>query len=1378
MGKRVLTILVFFFLSTSIMKAQSVEFSHLTINDGLSQNAVHSIAQDKKGFMWFGTKDGLNRYDGQSFKVFRHNPDDSTTISDNNILALHLDRRGWLWAGTQQGGLNYYKPEKNTFSKLDHLSVDSGQIIRDQIYVVKEDQQGNIWVGTRMNGLFLIKRNSETGTPESVTNFRHQKGKPGSLFDNQIFDILIDEEGDVWIGTDRAVSRYLPESQAFEHFEISLQFHIENDYQFYYSISSLYPAPNGKLWLGTSEGLMLFNKSTGETELFPQRNESGQPFYRRIRKITEDKQGNLWLATPHGLGIFNPVTSEYRYYESDPFDASTISYHSITSMYKSRNDIMWLGTAGMGIDIYNPNSSRFSTFKGIDFRPDLSSFSIRDVLEDRSGNVWMVTQKLYQWNRADHTLDEMNDLFVPDNLENETIEIWNLIEDKQGVYWAASTDGLLSRKPKSGQVTFYEFSPDITNGLPQREVYYVFEDRKGEIWVITENYLCHLLEPENGVFRSYRFNPSDSVREQIRPAITEDQSGNFWIGTSIGLLYFNRDSESFVQYVHDPEDPTSLSHNLIKSILPDPEQPDRFLWVGTAGGLNQFDIELETFTRFGTDDGLPNNVIYGILPDDRGNLWVSTNHGLSTFNPGEMHFRNYDVQDGLQSNEFNTGAYFRSQSGELFFGGINGLNHFYPKQITDNPNPPEIVLTGFSIDGREITHQNSPGIVDAPIPSTQNIRVSHNEDVLTFQFAALDFSAPGKNQYAYKMEGLSENWVESGNHSSAVFTNLRHGEYTLRIKASNNDGIWNEAGISIGLIVTPPWWHTWWAYAGYGLLFFIGFYSLRRYELNRYQLKTQLELERVQTESLRKLDHLKSQFFANISHEFRTPLTLILGQIETVLTSKIDRNEKRKLEMATKNANRLLSLINQLLDLSKLESGKMEINSEQHNIVSFLKSLLYSFETLAESKEIELYFQSESESIPVRFDADKLEQVFVNLITNAFKFTEPGGQVSLSVSKNEKHTIEIRVKDTGIGIPENHLNNIFDRFYQVDSSTTRIHEGSGIGLALVYEFIKLHNGDIEAESHTPDAGDSLQSGTEFIIHLPIGKITNKADFGENAFKLSQDEPGIDPVSAVSKHHDLKLYSSSMDKELLLIVEDNAEVREFIREQLQDDYRILEAENGSQGLEFSLKEIPDLIISDLMMPQMDGEEFCLSIRNDEKTSHIPIIMLTARAGLENKLRGLESGIDAYLTKPFKVKELQLRVRKLIEQREKLRKQFSESGLISTSNVTDNSEKEFLEKAISVVEENFTNNQFKVNHLAGNLNMSPSQLNRKLTALVDKSAVQFMISVRLQHAANLLQGSDKTVAEISYEIGYNDQAYFTRAFKKQFGISPTEYRKKLS
>ena len=626
-------------------------------------------------------------------------------------------------------------------------------------------------------------------------------------------------------------------------------------------------------------------------------------------------------------------------------------------------------------------------------------------------------------------------------------------------------------------------------------------------------------------------------------------------------------------------------------------------------------------------------------------------------------------------------------------------------QLKDNPYIPNVVITNLKLGDKNISHKNENSILQKPISETEELILSYSEDVITFEFASLDYSAPGKNRYAYKLENLSKDWIYSGSDRSATFTHLPFGEYVLRVKATNNDGIWNETGIALKLIITPPWWSRWWAYILYGVFILSVLYLIRRYELNRLKLKNQLKVEKVEIDTLRNLDQLKSHFFANISHEFRTPLTLILGQVESVLSSNIETKEKGKLQVANRNARRLLTLINQLLDLSKLEAGSMELKAEQHNLISFLKSVFFSFESLAESKKISLKFVSEFANIPLRYDADKMEKIICNLISNAFKFTSENGEIILSVDIIPS-SVEIKLKDTGIGIPSDSLPHIFNRFYQVDGSSTREHEGTGIGLALTKELVELHKGQITASSKEGE-------GTEFTIHFPIdnSKIENEISYElsdnnsykENNFDMIEPaEIQLDSSEQNSQkgqaESSIKIQSQS-NKEIILIVEDNADVRSYIHEQLEIDYKVIEAGNGEEGIINAQIEIPDLIITDVMMPKMDGYQFSKNIRGDEKTSHIPIIMLTAKAGLDDKIEGLETGIDAYLTKPFSARELKVRVKNLIYQRKELRKRFSKASIIKPSEVSTISiDQAFLEKTINTIKSNFEDEQFSVDILS--------------------------------------------------------------------------------
>lgn len=1366
-------ILLFCFLFSGQAFAQELSFRHLSIDDGLSQNAVFSIIKDSQGFIWFGTKDGLNRYDGRNFVVYQHNPFDSTTISDAYVAKLLEDKSGRIWTGALSGDLNILDRETDIFCELPMRNSEGEKVIGNEITDIEEGPDGSVWVATKGDGLFKIDVHGASGCDYQFEQFLHEPDNEQSIYSNRVGNLLFDRQQTLWIGTEKGLNRFNPSDASFSRMRFETKHPDAPSISGDYKITAIHHSSSGDFWIGVQSGLVKFDRNSGSNDFFPNQYEVSEYGWGSINRIAEDPSGNLWLGTVAGLMLFDPESEQYTYYRHDPMQPQSLSYNIISSLLIDDTNILWAGTSGLGVNILDFKANRFPTLRrSPESGSRITGFSIRSILEDQTGDVWISADVLYRWNRNTGELFSYeNNADLIQNFGNT--DAYSMIQASDGWLWMASSQGLFRHHPVSNETRLYTYSPDNPSGLLQQEVNTIFEDRDGSLWIATFSHISKLTDSDSGTFLHYRYPSPEYSLGIARPVIHQDRSGIFWIGTAYGLIRFNPAGNLFTVYENNPDVSSSLSNNHIKSIAEDPQHPEKYLWIGTSGGLNKFDLSTGDFSHYSVQDGLPNEVIYGILPDQNGHLWMSTNRGISRFNTETETFRNFDVFDGLQSNEFNTGAYYRSKSGELFFGGIQGLNYFYPEKIMDNPHQPPIVLTGLKTSGEEIAYKDNPTILNASVPKAEEVNLSYKDDVVTFEFAALDFSAPEKNRYAYKLDGYNDDWISSGNLGSATYTNLPHGNYIFRVKGSNNDGIWNEDGLALAVIVSPPFWRTTWAYLIYGLLFFIGFYSLRRYELNRFNLKNELKLERVQTESLRKLDHLKSDFFANISHEFRTPLTLIIGHIDNVLEEDVDTSTRQKLNMATKNANRLLSLINQLLDLSKLEAGKMRIETSTYNIVPFLKSLLYSFESLAASRNISLHFVSYSDNITAPFDADKLERVFFNLISNAIKFTDSGGSVTISVEIADDNRVCITVADTGIGISESRLPYIFDRFYQVDSSSTRNYEGSGIGLAIVNEFIKLHNGSISVESTRADLATGKKSGTTFKIHLPIAEAADQEPLINQEPSLTTDMPKISG-NGTGKN----LLNFNVSKEIILIAEDNAEVREFIREQLENDYWVIEASNGKEALKVSEKEIPDLIISDLMMPEMDGMEFCKKLRHNEKTSHIPVIMLTAKASQDSKLDSLESGIDAFITKPFKVKELKIRVRKLIEQRKKLQEQFSTSAFLESNSTTvADVDREFLAKTVRLIEESFNDDDFKVSGLASSLNMSTSQFNRKLHGLAGQSPVQFIISVRLQRASKLLKTSNKTIAEVAYEVGYSDQAYFSRVFKKEYGISPSEFKNNL-
>lgn len=1368
-------VFLIFFYSTTLNFAQpnSIKFKHIGSDDGLSQNFISCIVQDKKGFMWFGTKDGLNRYDGYSFVVYQHDSFDSTTISSSYITSLFEDSRGLIWVGTLNGGLNCFDRKTETFIHINYSSDLLKNFADFEIKSLAEDKNGNIWIAIRGFGLVRLVINNLNPLNVSEQPIILKSDDKNIHYFNIITCIKFDSKNMLWIGTENGLMKFNPVDNKLIRYEVKTKNRKAPSSLYDKNVGAIYESKDGNFWLGTLSGLVKFDRTNGAYKLYPHQYEIYRYGWGRIIEIAEDQSGKLWLASSADLMSFDPKTSDYSYYKYNPLDPNSLSYSSISSIYVDKTGILWVGTSGMGINYYDSKAERFSTLtRNIPPNSRISGFSVRAILEENSDIVWVSSEVVTRWNRKTGEIKSYET--SSNNLDAfGNTGAWSMVKSFDGKIWTATTEGVYRYDPETSTAKQYKYNLKDSLGLPQKEVYSVFEDRDKNIWITTENYFCKLIDIQKGIFQKFIYQNLPPANELARTIIVQDRSGVLWLGTKDGLLRFDEEKGSFRRFKNNPLNAQTLSNNMVKSICVEPNSESDVLWIGTAGGgLNRFDVQKNIFTHYTEKDGLPNNVVYGILPDKNGNLWLSTNKGISKFNPSEKNFRNYDFRDGLQSNEFNTGAYFLSKSGEMFFGGIKGLTHFYPEKIQDNPNSPSVVITNMKIRDQNITLKKNNSLLKYSISESDEVILSHSDDMITFEFAALDYSASEKNQYAYKLENFNKDWIYLGNNRSATFTNLPPGDYRFLVKASNNDGVWNEAGIALRLIIKPPWWNTWWSYIIYGLMFLTGLYLIRRYELNRIRLKNQLKLEKVETVTLRNLDNLKSHFFANISHEFRTPLTLILGQIESVMSSNISTKEKGKLQVANRNARKLLTLINQLLDLSKLESGSMKLATEQHNIISFIKSLYYSFESLSESHNIILKFESNQDYVPVLFDPEKMEKIFYNLISNAIKFTPDKGEIKVTINQLDS-VVEIKIADTGKGISPENLKNIFNRFYQVDGSNTKEHEGTGIGLALAKELIELHKGRIQATSR-------LNEGTEFTITLPVGNIKEVPAENYLIDQLNSEENSAQSKIYYSEKSDItptQTYEDNISlREIILIIEDNSDVRSYIREQFENEYKISEAVNGEEGLVKAQEEIPDIIISDVMMPKMDGYKFCKLLRINEKTSHIPVIMLTAKAGLDDKLLGLEIGADDYLTKPFSAKELKVRVKNLIYQRKELRKKFSVSTVIRPNEVTTQSvDQIFLNKVLNSIEKNYENEQYGVDKLANEMNMSISQLNRKLNALVNQPPGQIIRTYRLQRAADLLKQNAGSIAEICYKVGFNDQGYFSRAFKKQFGYSPTDYKK---
>ena len=1013
-------------LSTVLINGQpnNIEFECYKDQQGLSANSILCVMQDSRGFLWIGTTYGLNRYDGYNFKTYKFNPDDPASLSGNNIFAICEDITGDLWIGTNNSGLNIYNRDCDNFVRYFNIPDDSTSLSSDRISSICINNNGDCFIGTTGGGLnkFVREKNN-------FVRFYHNHNESTSLSSNNITCLYNDMKGVLWIGTsDGGLDKIQSASDNTVGGKESTStfVHYRHDPKNPTSISSdiicsIFEDKNGTLWIGTYEGgLNKFIKERGQ--FLHYKNDPGDPISlsdNSVYSICEDRQGRLWIGTySGGLNLYNRASEKFTRFINIPGESTSLSDNSVMSICEDEGGILWFGTFN-GLNKYYERK-KISTYRHIpDNLNSLSSDLVYSICEDKFGNLWIGTEDggLNKFNRAKNEFTHFlfNDGF--NGISSNTV--YSLFEDKSGTLWIGTGGGGLDKvvlrdgRNITPEFINYNNNPLDTMSLSCDYVSYIYEDRNSILWIGTYGGGLNRFNRTNEEFTRFLNNPDDpnSLSSNLIFSICEDKTGNLWIGTYGGGL--NRftpetpDSASvnkisiskFIHYQNDPDKSSSLSSDNISSIY---EDKSGVLWIGTYNGLNKFDEQNNSFIKYYESDGLANDMIYGIQEDNKGNLWISTNKGLSKFNTQTCVFINYDITDGLQGNEFNQWASYKNKKGEMFFGGSHGVNVFHPDSIKDNHNIPRIIITDFQLQHKPVIvgydETKDRTILNHSITDTREIEFLHDDNVISFEFCAVDFQSPQTNKYAYMLEGFNNDWtVTDASKRFVTYTNLDPGEYTFKVKGSNNDGIWNEAGTSIKLIILPPWWSRWWAYSLYGIILILIAISLRFYDLKRQRLKHQLVLEHEHAEKLEEIDRMKSRFFANISHEFRTPLTLILGPIDTIIQKLHDDDSKKQAGVVKRNALRLLRLINQLLDLSKLDAGKLKLEASPGNIVTFVKGIAMSFESIAECKDIIFRVKSELDKIELYFDHDKLDKVFTNILSNAFKFTPIGGDITITV---------------------------------------------------------------------------------------------------------------------------------------------------------------------------------------------------------------------------------------------------------------------------------------------------------------------------------------------------------------------------------------------
>lgn len=1373
---------------------RNARFTQINIDNGLSQNFVPAIARDNLGFIWIGTKDGLNMYDGYRFTIYRHNPFDPYSISDNFIKVIYCDRQGRLWMGTLNGGVNVYDRRSGRFYQFMHRQDDAGSISSNNVQAIAEDRDGNIWIGTNQAGLnrLTIRDKSLFPGPDNVTVERiHYGYGDDALEKTAVICLFTDQQERLWVGTEKYIlaGRISDSDLHFERIGCKL---INQDLQIsayplesHQAGRSIFSDSDGDIWMMNRHGLFKYHPSKNVFIEFTLKD----PEISLTRSLAaasylHKNQKEIWVCREDRLVIVSTETGEVVELMHDPDYPAGLQKGHFISLFADPGGSMWIGSNGYGITLYDQYSTKFR------YPLDISGTHDKDFLSSRELSIrtffetsWPLGKLWIGSNSGFFVVDRKSSTLLPVRIDSEEemdegLIVYSIVQDSDGLLWLGSSWGLIRYDMQTGKSRIYHPMLIDHGGEPDARISKVYI-HKGELWILTPNSLA-LFDKSSGRFEHYRYSqePVNRFKEMVYPSIWEDEAGNFWMGTPVGLHYFDLDKRAFTRsFVNNPSNFKSLGFNDVRSIVPDPDLPGKYLWLATGGGgLSRFDLDSLEFTSFTETEGLPNNMVYGMLPDETGILWLSTNNGLCSFDPRTHQVVKYSVSDGLQSNEFNSGAFYKSLKGELFFGGIKGYNCFFSSDLLHKPYSPPVVFTGFSLFSENDGSRQEVSIRE--IQATGKINLPYRQNYFSVEFSALDYSGSSKKRYVYSFSGKEEQWLDLGGNRSVTFTDVKPGKYTLRVRGTNSDGIWSGQEGILSITVGRPWWKTIWAYSAYLLILISLGMAIRKYELSRVYLANRLRIADLENQKQREVNLMKSEFFANISHEFRTPLTLIKGPVEDMLEEARGNRERKILQMIHANSGKLLKLINQLLDLAKLENGEYRICVSPGNIGKFLGGLVMSFLSVANQRKIQLnYIEDPAIHDPLvreqfLYDRDVVQEIIYNLISNAVKFTPDSGEISVRAEimeyKPGHKAVQITVADTGIGIPADKLPYIYDRFYQVDPSSRRAHEGTGIGLAYARELVEAHKGTISVESEP-------EKGTTFRVRFPVGWHNYRKDQ-----ILINTEHKTDPHQArpVAENSSPETGDSDgrIEKEKntgILVVEDNKDVRNYILDCLRNDYAVMGLSGAAEGLEQAFSIIPDLIISDIMMPGMDGYEFCERIKTDDRTSHVPVILLTARSSDEDRIMGLETGADDYLTKPFNRKELLTRIKNLINSRKLLREKFSPEVLVVPSAVQVSSrDSQFLEKLLRIVELNMDNETFGVEDLAAETAMSQSQLHRKLKAVVNMPANHFIRSVRMHRARQLLQQKAGNISEVSFMVGYGDPGYFSKSYRAFFGYLPSE------
>ena len=1375
-NRTIFSIFSFLLLMTHLWGQEPpADFNFVSTKDGISKTAVSTIIQDHYGFIWIGTNGaGIHRYDGIEYISYPDTSKDSVSINSSMIFCTYLDKNNRLWVGTESG-LSLYDRGQDRFKNIS-LTKDADNGFNNHMAVssITEDHEGNLFVSVFEKGLF--KLDTEDFEAHHIPNIGFSTtSKTGIL---NIYTLKTDRKGKVYAGTNVGLKEYDPDTQTLRP-SLFLSNHDSQTVQ--EPIQSLFISEENNIWIGSlSSGLYKVNRQEEDIEILHLPITS-----KRILSLTAASDGTILCGTENdGLFHIDKAGNVIKNYLFDKKDDSSIRSNSIWSLFLDKNDRIWMGYYNSGIGVYDKLYDKFEQIESLpSIANSLEASAVTGIVQDQKNRFWMSMDgggiDIYdpQTSTFKHIHTKSTDFAGLTSNDIQAI----YFDSKENLWVGSWNSGIFLLKKGSQQ--FINFNPINTNGaLTTNSILSFSEDSNGKIWIGT--FYGGLLSYDYDRNEITHHNSKTFMQQNIHTSsirrVLVDHNDHIWVGATTGLFKVipqeqNTYSIVSIRQKMSPKNQNSLNANHILSIY---ESSDHMIWIGTRGhGLCRYDENQNAFTWYNQQNGLQEENVSAIIEDQDGHIWVSGNQGIHKLNVQTNKVSGYNVNDGLLSNDYNFNAVHRDESGNLYFGNYKGIDYFNPRNIKINTSTPNLYLTGFKLFNKNVI----PGETDSPlkqvISETDSISLTHTQSVFTIEYAGVNYTRPEKNQYAYYLKGLEESWNYVGNMRSATYTNLDYGNYTFKVKVANNDGVWNETPLELKITILPPWWKTNWAIAAYALLFLLGVYLLNTLTQNRIKEKQLIENEREKRIKEEELNNKKLQFFTNISHEFRTPLTLIINPIIDIINSKkyqFPDEIREKHLVIHKNTDRLSRLINELMDFRKLEMNKLRVKAQRLDIIDFVVEVVSYFKQEAHHKNISLGVEHNVDTLEGWVDKSMMEKIIFNLLSNAFKVTPEGGNILIEIYSNTleseentgpKNTFEICISDTGPGLKKEQLDKIFERFYQVNNLNKWYYGGTGIGLEVVRGLVELHKGNIQVDSE-------VGKGTTFKVILPLGN----SHFQEDEMILSKSvegKPKIENIVLSAPKEIEEEKKQEVKEHRLLIVEDNTELRNYLKRELTDRYKIFTASNGAEGLEKAKNEIPDIIITDVIMPEMDGFDFCATIKNDIQTSHIPLLMLTAKTMHEDRLKGIESGADAYLSKPFDLRVLKSRLSQLLTSRQLLfNKYFSAIVDNDIETNTTSLDKDFIEKVLNYINENINDPNLGVESLAYQLNLSRSQFYRKIKTLTGQTANQFLRNIRLQRAKQILEKGHNNISDVCYQVGFSSPSYFTKCFRNHFGILPTE------